>query len=105
MARPTISEGELTAALEQVSPPRGHSWQYDQAASGDRLRLFVDDGPHVGAAYADGRWFVEDPDPKTYEASAGGTATELVPAMRKVILVAEALGWFDRQPNKKGNRR
>lgn len=94
-ARPTIDPEVSRAAKAAVPAPDGYAWLWDPAATADRLRLFPEGmtGPQVGAAYADGDWFVEDPDPAKYMPAAQGTEADLHAAMGKVLEVASQLGW------------
>ena len=92
MKRPTIGDAEFDAARLAVPAPKGFSWQFDPAASSDRLRLFREpSGGEVGGAYPNGQWWVDDVE-KSYRAAAEGKEASLLNAMSRVLLIAKALG-------------
>lgn len=89
------------AAAEAACPaPAGCRWEWDPAASGDRLRLWqdvctpkLDVAYCIGAAYGDGRWFVNDK-ARQWDISDNGTAVSLEEAMRRMLEAARAHGWL-----------
>jgi hypothetical protein len=93
--RRLITDEEATAAIIAAPAPQPHVWMKDAAASGDRMRLFLNDTRQgqVGVAYADGRWFVDDPTGERYQPVAKGIHANLVGAMRQVIEQARTNGW------------
>ena len=92
--RPTISSQRFHELRGIVPAPVGHSWQWDPAASGDRLRLFRDAGGGDSVvAYAGGEWAVNSPEPGTYLYAAQGKEADIVAAMRRGLAAAKALGW------------
>lgn len=92
MTRLTISPELRDTAEAAVPAPTDHSWQWDPAASGDRLRLFVDpSGPEVCVVYGDGSWAVDSL--TDYQFAAHGEEGTLQDGMRRALKVAHAIGW------------
>lgn len=89
MTRPTLTDAQIEEAIAAVPATPGTRWVLDHALLHDRLRLFGEG--HIGAAAADGEWFVES-NPPSGTAGAQGREPTLHHAMRRVLLVAFALG-------------
>lgn len=92
-------DATMRAAAEAACPaPVGCRWEWDPAASGDRLRLWLDENGRpwdVGAAYADGRWYVNDK-AAPWTTGDNGKATSLEEAMRRLLASARHCGWLPR---------
>lgn len=88
-----LDEAEADRAFAAVPTPAGCEWVFDASAGGDRLRLQVAGiKGYVGAVYADGHWFVDDPQVR-HRYGAQGSAGDLASAMRRLLTVAPALGF------------
>ena len=99
MKRPAISPERFHELRALVPAPAGHSWQWDPAASGDRLRLFRDEkGRDIVVAYAAGDWGVNSPDPGVYLYAATGKEPDIEEAMRRGLATAHAIGWALGEP-------
>ncbi len=93
LERCELDEAEADRAFAAVPIPAGCEWVFDAAASGDRLRLeVVGIKGYVGAVYADGDWFVDDPQAR-HRSGAQGSDGDLASAMRRLLTVARALGF------------
>jgi hypothetical protein len=91
--RPTISPAETAIAVATVPAPMGYTWEWDPAASGDRLRLFSSNAGDVCVVYADGEWAVTRAPNTRLFGCARGTAPTLEAGMRRALEAARMCGW------------
>lgn len=84
MTRLIIDEAMFEEATEVCPAPSGFFWTTDPAASGDRMRLFPEDGDGcVGWVYTDGNWY-------TYQPEGAGRAKTMTEGMHILVRATES---------------